>query len=66
MHTIGPWIESTNQYDEYESTSQYKTDESSLLNQGNELRERHFDFIKSELNRELGSTIKGEFIIKII
>jgi hypothetical protein len=43
----------------------YHRNKQSVLNQRNELRERHFDFIKSELNRELESTIKGEFITKI-
>lgn len=42
--------------DEYHSTSPYYSDTQSLMNAGNELRERHIDFIIRELDRMIPKT----------
>jgi len=47
--------------DEYNSSSAYFGDKHSLMNIGNKLRDRHFDFILSELNTILADTMFSKY-----
>ncbi|MBC8155170.1 MAG: hypothetical protein H7Z72_19950 [Bacteroidetes bacterium] len=51
-HTMGniPGLYAGAHGDEYENSSQYFTDKRSIMNIGNEIRQRHIDYLLKELN----------------
>ncbi|WP_452220836.1 hypothetical protein [Lacinutrix salivirga] len=62
-HSVGNSIyASTNMHgDEYNSASSYYNDKRSLMNIGNTLRDRHLDFVLSQLNTMLGNTTFSKY-----
>lgn len=68
-HTIGFFPRNNNMarlQDEYLLGNPSINDRDSLMNHGSQLRERHFDYIKEVLNKNIGRPIlNGEFVIRI-
>ncbi len=57
-HAVGNSIYASNGMhgDEYKVTSSYYSDKISIMNAGMELRDRHLDFILSQLNTIINNT----------
>lgn len=55
-HSSGNVPQNVNHWDEYRSVSNYVSDKKSMMNIGHDLRERHIDYIMTQLNLLIPNT----------